>query len=267
MILIDTHAHLHDRRFAADQEEVLARAMAADVQGIITVGTDLESSKKAIALASRHSGNAVEPRGPVVYATVGVHPHDASKLNPEMLAELERLASEKAVVAIGEIGLDLYRNLSPPAVQEKVFVEQLELARRLDKPVVIHDRDAHTRVLSLLRQVGKDWQGVLHCFSGDEEMARQAMSMGFLISLAGPLTFENAHRPQAVARLVPLERLLIETDCPYLAPEPYRGKRNEPAYVRQVAVRLAELKNTGLEHVAQVTTENAVRLFRLPPLG
>ena len=262
MILIDTHAHLDDRKFAADRGAVLERALKADVRAIVTIGTDLESSRRAVALAA-HDGNA--PR-PAIFATVGVHPHDASQLNPEALAELERLAGDKRVVAIGEIGLDLYRNLSPPAVQETAFVEQLELARRLDKPIVIHDRDAHAQVLGLLQKVSKDWQGVLHCFSGDEEMAKQAITMGFHISLAGPLTFENAHRLQAVARSIPLERLLIETDCPYLAPQPHRGQRNEPAYVCRVAAKLAELKGISLEHVAQATTDNARELFRLPAL-
>ena len=264
MILIDTHAHLDDRKFAADQALVLERALAADVRTIITVGTDLESSRRSVTLASNHGGDTPNRRTPAIWATVGVHPHDATKLDPEVLTELDRLARNNRVVAIGEIGLDLYRNLSPQAVQETAFVEQLELARRLDKPVVIHDREAHTQVLDLLRQVAKDWQGVLHCFSGDEEMARQVISMGFYISLAGPLTFDNALRLQAVARSVPLERLLIETDCPYLAPHPYRGQRNEPAFVRQVAAKLAELKGTSLERVAQATTENARQLFGLP---
>jgi len=265
VILIDSHAHLDDK-FVSDRQHVLERALAADVRSIITVGTDLASSNRAVALASIHTQGSFSQQQPTVWATVGVHPHDASQLSSEVLAELERLARNDCVVAVGEIGLDFYRNLSPPAVQERAFVEQLELARRLGKPVVIHDRDAHSQVLGLLRQVGKDWQGVMHCFSGDEEMAKQVISMGFFVSLAGPVTFDNAHRLQAVARFVPLERLLIETDCPYLAPQPHRGQRNEPAYVRLVAAKLAELKAVSLERVAEVTTDNAKRLFRLPAL-
>lgn len=264
MMLIDSHAHLDDDKFVSDQQQVLSRAWAADVRAIVTVGTDLASSSRAVALASSHTHRPSNRQQPVVWATVGVHPHDASELNPEGLAELERLASTQCVVAVGEIGLDFYRNLSPPAVQKAAFVEQLELARRLDKPVVIHDRDAHSQVLGLLQQVAQDWQGVMHCFSGDEEMASKVMSMGFLVSLAGPLTFDNSHRLHAVARSVPLERMLVETDCPYLAPQPHRGHRNEPAYVRLVAARLAELKGVSLERVAEATTRNARQLFGLP---
>jgi len=260
VILIDTHAHLDDHRFDLDRVSVLERAMAADVRTIITVGTDLGSSRRAVELASNLGGDS-DQRRPAVWATVGVHPHDASQLNADVLTELDRLARDQHVVAIGEIGLDLYRNLSPQAIQERAFVEQLELARRLNRPVVIHDRDAHAQTLGLIRQVGKDWLGVLHCYSGDEEMAREVISMGFFISLAGPLTFENARRLQAVARFVPLERLLVETDCPYLAPQLYRGQRNEPAYVRQVAVKLAEIKGISLERVADATTANARQLF------
>lgn len=263
MILIDTHAHLDDKRFDTDRDRVFERAMAADVRTIITVGTDLESSRRSVELAS-HLGGDSSQRRPAIWATVGVHPHDASQLNTDVLAELDRLARDRHVVAIGEIGLDLYRNLSPQATQETAFVEQLQLSRRLNKPVVIHDRDAHAQTLSLIRQVGKDWQGVLHCYSGDEEMARQVISMGFFISLAGPLTFENARRLQEIARLVPLERLLIETDCPYLAPQPHRGQRNEPAYVRQVAAKLADIKGMSLTHVADATTANASKLFGFP---
>jgi len=254
VILIDTHAHLDDHTFDHDRAQVLERALAAEVHFVITVGTDLNSSRVAVALA-RHKAT--------IYATVGVHPHDASTLCPETLSELECLAREERVVAIGEIGMDLYRNLSSPAAQKEAFIAQLELARRLDKPVVIHDRDAHLETMTILRQCGPEWHGVLHCFSGDEEMARKAIQMGFYISFAGPVTFENARRLQSIARLLPLERILIETDCPYLTPHPYRGKRNEPANVHWVAAKIAALRGLPIERVAEATTRNAQQLFGL----
>jgi TatD DNase family protein len=261
-MLVDTHAHLDAHAFEADREEVIARAWTAGLGAIISVGADVESSRQAIALAKAHPG---------VYATVGTHPHEASQAGPDALVELERLASENAVLAIGEIGLDLHYNFSPPAVQEECFVAQLELARRVNKPVVIHDREAHAKTLAILRVWRRSGPlerapGVLHCFSGDREMAEQVMQMGFYLSFGGPITFTNARRLQELVRALPLDRVLLETDCPYLAPHPHRGKRNEPAYVRLVALQLAALKGLSLEQVASVTTANAQRLFRLGTL-
>lgn len=252
--LVDTHAHLDDRQFDRDRAETIQRSLAAAVHCIITVGTNLDSSRAAVALARQH---------PAVYAAVGVHPHDAEKVGPDALEMLRHYASQDKVVAIGEIGLDFYRNLSPPARQKEVLIAQLELSRQLDKPVIIHDRDAHAETMDILRQAGRTWRGVLHCFSGDSEMARQAIQMGLYISFAGPVTFENARRLQALARELPLERVLVETDCPYLAPHPCRGQRNEPAYVRLVAAKIAALREMPFERVAEVTTENARQLFGL----
>ncbi len=266
MILVDSHAHLDDRKFDTDRAEVLERAFASDVRTIITVGTDLDSSRAALSLACQQSEEPGLRARPRVLASVGVHPHDASTVNSDTLIELEHLARQASVVAVGEIGLDFYRNLSPPATQKHAFIEQLELARRVGKPVVIHDRDAHSDLLAILRTVGSEWRGVLHCFSGDEEMARDAMQMGFYLSFAGPVTFDNARRLQAVARFVPLDRMLIETDCPYLSPSPNRGQRNEPSFVRLVAAKIAELKGVDGNLVAELTTANAARLFGLPPL-
>lgn len=253
-MLVDTHAHLDSAEFKGDLEEVISRSLAVGVNTIVTVGTDLESSHQAILLAEQY---------PSVYATVGIHPHEAAQAKPDDLVELWRLSKREKVVAIGEIGLDFYRNLSPAKVQEEIFVAQLELAQKVNKPVVIHDRQAHRETMSILREKARGLRGVLHCFSGDLEMAQQATKIGFSISVAGPVTFQNARRLQALVCELPLEHLLIETDCPYLAPHPYRGQRNEPAYVRFVAARIAALKAIPLEQVAQVTTENAQRLFAL----
>ena len=261
-MLVDTHAHLDAHAFDADREEVIARAWAAGLGAIITVGADVDSSRQAIALAQAH---------PDVYAAVGIHPHEASNAGPNALAELERLACEGLVLAIGEIGLDLHYNFSPPAIQRERFAAQLELARRVNKPVVIHDREAHAETLAILR----DWlstgpqqgsPGVLHCFSGDRKMAEQVIEMGFYLSFGGTITFQNARGLQELVRDLPLERILLETDCPYLAPHPRRGQRNEPAHVRLVALQLAALKGLSLERVAEVTTANAQRLFRIGAL-
>lgn len=253
-MLVDTHAHLDSARFNEDREDVISRSLAAGVHAIITVGVDLDSSRKAVALAE-HS--------PYVYAAVGVHPHEAARVGQDDLAELARLSEYQAVVAIGEIGLDFYRNLSPADRQKEILVAQLQLASQMDKPVIIHDREAHTETMSILRDEAQGLRGVLHCFSGDLDMAIQAAQMGFYISLAGPVTFHNARRLQQLVRELPLHCVLIETDCPYLAPHPHRGRRNEPAYVRLVADEIAALKELPFERVAEITTANASQLFKL----
>jgi len=253
-MLVDTHAHLDSERYDSDREEVIARSLAAGVGAIVTVGVDLASSRAAVALAQRH---------PNVYATVGIHPHEAAGVGPDDLAEVARLSSEPGVVAIGEIGMDFYRNWSPRERQREVFLAQLELARQVNKPVVIHDRDAHAEIMSTLKAKAGGLKGVLHCFSGDLAMACEALEMGLCVSLAGPVTFGNAHTLHELARQLPLDGLLVETDCPFLAPHPHRGQRNEPAYVRLVAEKISELKDLPLEQVAAATTGNASRLFGL----
>jgi TatD DNase family protein len=258
VVLVDTHAHLDDRQFNDDRAEAIQRSLAADVRHIITVGTDLESSRAAVAI-SQHNAS--------IYAAVGVHPHDAAQVGPDTLERLLHYARDDRVVAIGEIGLDFYRNLSPHDRQKEALIAQLELARHVNKPIIIHDRDAHAETMAILGDRGRTWQGVFHCFSGDREMALKAIQMGFYISFAGPVTFQNARRLQELARELPLERILIETDCPYLAPQPRRGQRNEPAYVRWVAAKIATLREMPLERVAEVTTENARQLFGLPSCG
>lgn len=257
MILVDTHAHLDDARLEHDLDDVISRALQAQVKAIITVGADLDSSRAAVDLCERY---------PQVYAAVGIHPHDAARVVDDDLKELARLGEHPKVVAIGETGLDYYRDLSPRDSQRDVFVAQLRLAIDMGKPVVIHDRDAHVETLAILKSLAQDWRGVLHCFSGGYEMAMEALELGLDLSFAGPVTFHNARKLHALVPRLPLERLLVETDCPWLAPHPHRGKRNEPAYVRLVAAKIAELHDLRLEHVAAITTANAERLFGLPSM-
>jgi TatD DNase family protein len=253
-MLIDSHAHLDFSQFKNDREQVIRRALYAGLTAIVNVGTDLASSQRSAALARRHAP---------IYAAVGVHPHDAKTLSPESLTRLAEMAEEEKVVAIGEIGLDFYRDLSPRHLQREAFRQQIRLAIELDMPVVIHDRGAHDEVLDIMCQeeahrVG----GVLHCFSGDLEMARAGLEMGFYIAFGGPITYGGGKKQQ-IARHIPLNRILVETDCPYLTPVPHRGKRNEPAYVRYVVEKLAEIRGVSFERVAEATGENARDLFGL----
>jgi TatD DNase family protein len=261
-VLIDTHAHLDLPQFDADCAAVVERAQAVGVSVIVNAGADVESSRRAIALAEQYPG---------VYAAVGVHPHDAKTLDGDALAALRELARRPKVVAVGEIGLDFYRNLSPQDVQRRAFQAQLAWAARLGKPVIVHDREAHTEVVQALtswvaglaRSSLTGRVGVLHSFSGDLVMAKRVIDLGFYVSISGPVTYQNARRLAEIVQALPLDRLLIETDCPYLTPHPHRGKRNEPAYVRLVAEKVAEIKGLALDEVAAMTTANARRLFEL----
>ncbi|WP_258361051.1 TatD family hydrolase [Moorella sulfitireducens] len=251
--LIDSHAHINDPAFANDLQAVLTRLQEAGVKAVINVGYDIASSRRAVEQAHGWS---------FIYAAVAVHPHDAVTFDAEAEAVIGGLARDGRVVAIGETGLDYYRNLSPRQRQQEVFRWHLELARSLRLPVIIHDRDAHGDTLRILKKAGPlPAGGVLHCFSGSWEMARECLEMGFYISLAGPVTFKNATRLREIAVRVPLEQLLIETDCPYLTPEPYRGRRNEPAYVGLVAAAIAAARGLAPEAVGEATAANARRLF------
>jgi TatD DNase family protein len=253
--LFDTHAHLHFPDFDDDREAVLARAREAGVRRMVTIGTDAETSRAAITLAERESD---------VWATAGVHPHDAAESDEAALTEVERLAAEPRVVAIGEIGLDFFRNLSPRDTQERVLRRFVALARRLRKPVVVHCRDAHAETLAILGDERvADVGGIMHCFSGDVDIARRCLDLGLLISLAGPVTYPNARALPEVARFVPIDRLVVETDCPFLPPQGYRGKRNEPAYLALTAARVAALRDEPLDELAGQTTDNARRLLRV----
>lgn len=252
---IDTHAHLNDSRFSQDQSDVIGRAVHAGVSTIINVGFDLESSRTAVELSQKYTS---------VYAAVGVHPHDAGQAGPGWVDKIRSMAAEKKVVAIGEIGLDYYYNYSSALAQKTVFREQIRLAKELGLPVIVHDRDAHEDVLTILRdEQAWDVGGVFHCFSGNISFARKCLDLGFYVSLAGPVTFKNAGDLKTVATEIPAERLLIETDSPYLAPVPYRGKRNEPAYVVAVADQVSKLRGENIRDFAAKTSENARTLFSL----
>jgi TatD DNase family protein len=253
--LFDTHAHLHFPEFDADRAEMMTRARQAGVTHMLTIGTEVPTSRAAVALAESE---------PDVWAAVGVHPHDAAEADADVLTEIERLAGGPRVVAVGEIGLDFYRNLSPREAQERVFRQCIGLARRVRKPVVVHCRDAHAEVLAILAEERvSEAGGIMHCFSGDVAIARRCLDLGLLISLAGPVTYPKARALPEVARFVPADRLVIETDCPFLPPQGYRGKRNEPAYLALTAARVAELRGEPLEDFARRASDNARRLLRI----
>ncbi|HBC91905.1 MAG TPA: hydrolase TatD [Pelotomaculum sp.] len=253
MLLFDTHAHIAEEEYELDREEVLERARGAGVAYINNVGYNLESSRRAITLAENHN---------MVYASVGFHPHNAIEAGPGYLGELKNMSAHPRVVALGEIGLDYYRDLSPREMQRKVFREQLSLARELSLPVIIHDRDAHGDLMDILRDLRLGAAGgVMHCYSGSWEMAQECLAMGFYISIAGPVTYQNASRLKDVAGRVPIDRLLLETDAPYLTPSPHRGKRNEPSYIVFTAAEMAALKGMNVEELAKTCTENGRRLF------
>jgi TatD DNase family protein len=254
--LFDTHAHLHFPEFDGDREAMLGRARSAGVRRMLTIGTEPESSRAAVAFAAREAD---------VWATVGIHPHDAGEADAAALGEIERLAAEPRVVALGEIGLDYFRDLSPRPDQQRVFRALLGLARRVGKPVVIHCREAHGDVLRILAEERvADVRGIMHCFSGDVAIARRCLDLGLLISLAGPVTYPNARALPEVARFVPADRLVVETDCPFLPPQGHRGQRNEPAYLAITATRVAELRGEPPEAMAARLTANACALLGIP---
>jgi len=252
-LLVDSHAHIDTARFNADREAVIQAAFEGGVTRIIDPGCDLPSSEMALKLAKAHPG--------MIFAAVGTHPHDATTYSDEVGQRYREMARQPEVVAIGEFGLDYFRMLSPRDVQRAVFVAHLELARASDLPCIIHVRDSHDDIIELLRAHGQGLRGVFHCFSGDVGQAEQCLEFeGFLLSFAGPLTRQGNALPE-VARMAPLNRILVETDSPYLVPQPLRAKRNEPLFVRHVAEKLAEIRAMTLAEIARITTANAVRLF------
>jgi TatD DNase family protein len=255
--LIDSHTHLYDAAYDSDREEVLIRAIDAGVRAAVSIGCDLDSSRRAVDLADRN---------PMIYATIGVHPHEVKHATEATWAEIEKLAAHKKVVGYGEIGLDFYYLHSPADVQRKQFRRQIGLARSLGLPIVVHSRDAGEDTLAILKEEGADSiGGVLHCFTGDLETARAAIDMNFYISFSGVLTFPKAQDLREVARRLPLNRVMIETDCPYLTPVPHRGRRNEPAYVSLTARALADLHPVAEpDAVKRITAENTARLFHIP---
>ncbi len=254
-MLIDTHTHLNARQFAEDLETVIENAQRAGVGKMIVVGFDKETISKAVELIEQYE---------FIYAAIGWHPVDAIDCTNEDLVWIEQLTEHEKVVAIGEIGLDYHWDKSPKDVQQNLFRKQIQLAKKVNLPIVIHNREATGDLISILEEEDASVVGgIMHCFSGSVETAKQCLKMNFLISLGGPVTFKNAKDPKEVAAFVPLDQLLIETDCPYLAPHPYRGKRNEPAYVKLVAEEIAQIKNVAYEEVASATTANAIRLLKL----
>jgi TatD DNase family protein len=251
-MLVDSHAHLEMREFDVDRDDTVRRAREAGVDAIVTVGTNLRDCRKALAIAARHDS---------VYAALGVHPHDVKGIDEQTYDQIRKLVKQPKVVAYGEIGLDFFRNRSPRDVQIRCFGEQLELADEFDLPVIIHDRDAHAETLNMLKAWKGEKRGIVHCFSGDAAMAKKCLDLGFYISIPGPVTYPKAEKIQDVVRQVPLERLLVETDAPYLTPQPHRGKRNEPAYVVHTARKIAEVKGVPFAEVAAVTSQNARAVF------
>jgi TatD DNase family protein len=255
--LVDSHAHIQEAEFKDDLSAVLARARESGVEKIIVVGGagDISSNYGAVDLARTAPG---------LFATVGMHPHDAKDVGAEEFDKLKELAGNPEVVAVGETGLDFYYDRSPRAIQRQVFSDFIALARETGLPLVVHDRDAHQEIADLLRTEGRgDVKGVIHCFTGDFAAAKEFLDLGFFLSFSGIITFKNAEPLRDVLKKIPFDRVLIETDSPFLAPVPHRGKRNEPAFVIEVAATVARVRNISLETMAQVTSDNVHRLFEI----
>lgn len=254
-MLFDTHVHLNDKKYEEDLVEVITRAQDEGVSKMLVVGYDARTNKLAIELADKYD---------FIYAAVGWHPVDAIYLTDQLFAQLEEQVNHPKVVAIGECGLDYHWDTSPHDVQKEVFIRQIRLAQLINKPLIIHTRESINDTLDILKTYQADKVGgVMHCYSGSVEMAREFIKLNFKISLAGPVTFTNGRKPQSVAKEIPLEDLLIETDAPYLTPHPNRGKRNEPLYVSLVAKKIAELKEITYEEVCEQTMKNACKLFKI----
>jgi TatD DNase family protein len=255
-MLIDSHTHLEMKDFDRDRDEVVERAREAGLEYMITVGTTVDDCKKALELAARYKE---------VYAAIGIHPHDVKDIDGGTYDALREMAAMEKVVAYGEIGLDFFRNLSPRQLQIKRFGEQLEISAELGLPFIIHDREAHKETVEMLNAWRGKLCGVIHCFSGDRAMAGKCLDMGFYISVPGTVTYDKSDEQRKVVQYVPLSRLLVETDAPYLAPIPYRGKRNEPAYVVKTAEKIAELKGLSFRDIESATSKNAKALFGIKP--
>ena len=252
-MLFDTHAHMNDPAFDEDRNEMILSLKEKGTDFVMNVGCCLDSSKDCIALAEKY---------PFVYASVGSHPDSADEVNEEVIEAYRQMAQHPKVLSIGEIGVDYYYETIPREVQQKAFRMQMELAREIDMPVIVHERNAHDDGMRIVKEF-KGVTGVFHCYSGSAEMARQLVNMGWYIGFTGVLTFKNARKAVETAEQIPLERIVLETDCPFMAPEPFRGKRNDPGYLYRMAERLAEIRGISVEEVQAITTENAKRLYRL----
>lgn len=253
--LIDSHTHLDDNRFDNDRTEIINNLKENGIELVLNPGADLATSKKAVKLADDYS---------FIYAAVGCHPHETKDMNDDSMNIFRDMSKNKKVIAIGEIGLDYYYDNSDRETQRIWFREQIKLAYELDLPYIVHDRDAHEDLFKIMKEeANSSTRGILHCYSGSVEMAKEFIKLGFYISLAGPVTFKKAKTPKMVAYEIPLDKLLIETDAPYLTPEPYRGKRNEPKYVRYVAEEIANIRNVSFDVIAENTNKNFKKLFNL----
>lgn len=251
-MLFDSHVHLEDERFDEDRDALIRRLREDGVEAVVDVGSDVQTSEKAVALAAEY---------PFIYAAVGIHPHEVEPVTEADIEAIRALSTKERVVAIGEIGLDYYYDNSPRELQKKWFERQLILAKECDLPVVIHSRDAAEDTLNILKKHADGLRGEMHCYSYSVEMMREFLKLGFYVALGGAVTFKNARVPKEVAKIVPLDRLMLETDCPYMTPEPFRGKRNEPKYTKYVAEKIAEIREMSVEELISATTENTRRLF------
>ena len=250
-MLFDTHAHLNDEAFHADREELIASLPQKKITPVMNPGCNLEDSKKGIALAEKYD---------FVYCAVGSHPDSADEVNESVINEYRDLCRHPKVKAIGEIGLDYHYEDIPRELQKKAFIMQMELAKETGLPVIVHERDAHEDGLAIVKSF-PTVQGVFHCFSGSAELARQLVDLGWYIGFTGVLTFKNARRAIEAAAAIPLERIVLETDCPYMAPEPYRGRRNDPTYLYRMAEKLGEIRGISAEEAAAITAQNGKRLY------
>lgn len=254
-MFIDSHAHLDDKKFDRDRDMIIKNLRSNGIEIVVNVGADLKSSKSTVELAKEYEN---------IYAVIGVHPHSASELNRDAIETLKSLSKEEKVVAIGEIGLDFYYDNSPRDIQRSAFKTQIQLAKELSLPIVIHSRQADQETFDTIKELkDENLKVLLHCYSGSVELAEEYLKLGCYISLGGPVTFKNARVPKEVAKMVPLDRLLVETDCPYLTPVPYRGKRNEPMFVKYTAEKIAEIKGIELEELAKSTLENTRKFFSI----
>lgn len=252
-MLFDTHCHITDKSYKKDWDDMLQRAREAGMKYMMCPGTDIETSAQAVALSHQYKE---------VYAAVGIHPEDAASATPEGFEQIRQwLKTEKKVVAIGEVGLDYYWPEPSHEIQQAVFIEQIKMALEFDIPLDIHDREAHGDTMELLRKYGKGTRGVFHCYSGSLEMAEELIKMGYYIGFTGTMVFPKSTKLKRIAAELPIDRILIETDCPYLTPPPYRGKRNEPSYVQYVADEIARLRGMTTEEVRRITLENGKRIF------
>lgn len=252
-MIVDSHAHYDDEQFDGDRSDVLKRIQEQDVIRVVNPSNNLDSARKCIKLSKDYD---------FLYCAVGIHPHDSKEFSEKSLNSIGKFASFEKVVAIGEVGLDYHYDFSPVDMQKECFAAHIQLAVELKLPLIIHDREAHKDTLDIIKfQKGYKIGGVFHCFSGSVEMAKEVLDMGFYIALGGAVTFKNAKKPVEVARYVPLDRLLVETDSPYMAPVPYRGKRNDSGYLHEIINRIAQIRDTNFNDIAEATALNAQRLF------